>query len=83
MKSERATVTVQCHGILCDRELVLNLPEGWEGSVETPDGHYVYCPKCAKTEAPFFRAQCPGCVSGFPDCGLGKACMRAPICAKQ
>lgn len=68
-----AKVTVNCDGILCQEQVVFELPEGWIGEVETGEGHWVYCPKCAKLEKPFFEAQCPGCVSSFPDCGLGEA----------
>lgn len=69
-------VTINCDGILCDEKFVVTAPEEWvTGSTEYGgESNAVFCPKCAPQNE-WFRAVCPGCVSGFPDCGLGKAFM--------
>lgn len=65
-------VTVLCGGIICGNQVVLDIP-GWIGSNET-ESNYLFCPEC-ELEYKWFRAQCPGCVGGFPDCGLAESFM--------
>lgn len=65
-------ITIRCSGVCCGKEIEVPVPEGWYGAGEVSDG--VYCDECV-VEMGFFDAACAGCVSGFPDCGLGKSFM--------
>jgi len=73
------TVIVHCDGIMCDEEIVLSLPVGWTGIVET--GGYasvVYCPKPAcQLQDAWFSSQCWGCVGTYSDCALGHSYLYA------
>ena len=69
------SVTIHCDGIDCNAEFTIPLPDGWDGEIEAGmDGTNVFCPNpdCQLQKA-FFDAVCPGCVAGFPECGLGHA----------
>ncbi len=72
-------VSIHCDGICCENTLDVEVPApGWVNrldEVETGgDGSYLFCPACAPQE-PWFDAVCPGCASGFRECGLSKATM--------
>lgn len=62
------TITIKCKGLVCDTEIEIPTPEGFvdDGDCE------MYCKKCSQ-EKEFLDSVCPGCVSGFPDCGLGES----------
>ena len=69
------TVIVHCDGIMCGGKIVLPMPSGWTGIVETGGyANVVYCPKptCQLQDA-WFSSQCPGCVGGYSDCALGRS----------
>jgi len=71
-------ITINCDGICCEQKFVVDAPENWITSYAEYGGenNTVFCPACAPQNE-WFRAVCPGCVSGFPDCGLGKSFMYA------
>lgn len=75
-------IKVRCGGIVCDKEFKVEAitPTGWsepesifEPEIEPSSPHYGWlCPDCVK-QREWFDQQCPGCVAGYPDCGLGKS----------
>jgi hypothetical protein len=72
-------VEFHCDGIGCDsRHEVEVAAPGWTSRLDSENvggsSSYVFCPDagCQK-QAEWFDDQCPGCVSGYPDCGFGKA----------
>ena len=70
------SVKIKCDGIMCDSEQTFDLPE-WTSRIGIDyggDSSYLYCGKAeCKQQEEFFGAQCPGCVAGYPECGLGRA----------
>lgn len=77
MSQTSALVKIQCDGILCDNEFEINLP-GWlcrNDDIELGgDSSYLFCQRNeCQEQAKWFDAQCPGCVTGFPECGLGRS----------
>ena len=65
-------ITIRCSMCLMEHETTIVLPEGWKhryGGLDDSDG---FCPKHSKI-AEWTNAQCPGCVSGWRDCGLWDA----------
>ena len=68
-------ITISCDGILCQNEFELDAPSGWSGRIDLDfggDSSYLFCSDCAK-QGDWFDSQCPGCVCGYPDCGLGES----------
>lgn len=68
-------VTVNCDGIGCEAQVVLEIPD-WHGDLAELSGEHcwIYCPDCIQ-QARWFEAQCPGCVASFSDCPLGRLFM--------
>jgi hypothetical protein len=69
--NEMGTINICCAGICCNEEKVIEVPD-WTGDGDNED--QLFCEKCV-IEKEFFDCQCPGCVGGFPDCGLGHSFM--------
>lgn len=65
-------LTVHC--ALCSEkhEVEIDLPAGWSGRYNGIDDETGLCPKHAAIEG-FIDSQCPGCVSGWGECGLFSA----------
>ena len=58
---------------MCNEEITIEveMPAGWRtqyGIISPPDSD-VFCPKHAVLKS-FLSNQCPGCVSGWGECGL-------------
>lgn len=69
-------VVINCDGICCENKFEVEAPEGWETTYAEYGGEsdLVFCFDCL-LQCKWFRSICPGCVGGFPDCGLAKAFM--------
>lgn len=68
-------IEIKCDGINCDTSMEFEAPEGWVSRIGDEEyggeSSYLFCPAC-QLQRKFFDAQCPGCVTSFPECGLGR-----------
>ena len=68
MKDDEIYVT--CRGITCGSRVSIDVPPGWSGVSDTE----LWCSKDdCKLQREWFGSVCPGCVGGYPDCGLGRS----------
>ena len=66
------TVTLWCAFCGESANIVAPMPTGCATRYGGMDDEHAFCPKHAAVE-PFFDSQCPGCVSGWGECGLYRA----------
>jgi hypothetical protein len=64
-----AEVAVYCHMCPEKVKMDLSLPEGWALRYDAIDEESAFCPEHSPARQ-FLEDQCPGCVAGWPHCGL-------------
>jgi hypothetical protein len=67
--AETVEIEFSCSFCSMSHKVSVSLPEGWVPEYSTADIEHALCPKHAPIQR-FRDEQCPGCVSGWGDCGL-------------